>query len=191
MWSETDLDSEQFVSEHLLTGTNSRPKENGDYHHHSLDPVDPMMGPGGHNHLLRHEMLSDAMLGHVSSGEGGGLPSGLHSLHSLHSRDRDQVKWAPHQPQPAQAVSCSAAQPRPVPSVIKLSVTYRAKCTHHAPSTLSTWITWPPLSPVTWPHPCLNTPSCSFNIQHVLFTWWPWWRWLMRSVVDPILAKMF
>ena len=104
MWSETDLDSEQFVSEHLLTGTNSRPKENGDYHHHSLDPVDPMMGPGGHNHLLRHEMLSDAMLGHVSSGEGGGLPSGLHGLHS---RDRDQVKWAPHQSQPAQAVSCS------------------------------------------------------------------------------------
>lgn len=89
MWSETDLDSEQFVSEHLLTGTNARPKENGDYHHHhSLDPVDPMMGPGGHNHLLRHEMLSDAMLGHV--GEGGG------GLHSLHARDRDQVKWAPH-----------------------------------------------------------------------------------------------
>jgi len=82
MWSETDLDSEQFVSEHLLTGTNSRPKENGDYHHHSLDPVDPLMGPGGHNHLLRHEMLSDAMLGHVSSGDSG--------LASLATRDRDQ-----------------------------------------------------------------------------------------------------
>ena len=83
------MDSEQFVSEHLLTGTNSRPKENGDYHHHSqhsLDPVDPLMGPGGHNHLLRHEMLSDAMLGHVGSGDSG--------LPGLHSRDRDQVKWA-------------------------------------------------------------------------------------------------
>ena len=106
MWSETDLDSEQFVSEHLLTGTNTRPgpKENGDYHHHSLDPVDPLMGPGpgghmghmGHNHLLRHEMLSDAMLGHVSGDRDSGQGQGLHS------RDRDQVKWAP-----AQAVSCA------------------------------------------------------------------------------------
>ena len=107
MWSETDLDSEQFVSEHLLTGTNSRPKENGDYHHHSLDPVDPLMGPGpgGHNHLLRHEMLSDAMLGHVSSGDSG--------LASLATRDRDQVTWAP----PAtgghrQSAAASAAQCR-------------------------------------------------------------------------------
>ena len=96
MWSETDLDSEQFVSEHLLTGTNTRLKENGDYHHHSLDPVDPLMGPGGHNHLLRHEMLSDAMLGHVSGDRDSGQGQGLHS------RDRDQVKWAP-----AQAVSCA------------------------------------------------------------------------------------
>ena len=117
MWSETDLDSEQFVSEHLLTGTNSRPKENGDYHHHSLDPVDPLMGPGpgGHNHLLRHEMLSDAMLGHVSSGD-----SGLASLHTGHTRDRDQVKWAP----PAtgghrQSAAASTAQWGPVLSVIR------------------------------------------------------------------------
>ena len=122
MWSETDLDSEQFVSEHLLTGTNSRPKENGDYHHHSLDPVDPLMGPGpgGHNHLLRHEMLSDAMLGHVSGDRDSGQGQGLHS------RDRDQVKWAP----PAtgtQAVSCCLCCP--VPGVIKLSVKYRAQCT--------------------------------------------------------------
>lgn len=85
MWSETDLDSEHFVSENLLT--NSRPKENGDYHHsHSLDPVDPLMGPGpgGHSHLLRHEMLSDAMLGHVAPGAA-----------RLDTRDRDQVEWAP------------------------------------------------------------------------------------------------
>ena len=145
MWSETDLDSEQFVSEHLLTGTNSRPKENGDYHHHSLDPVDPLMGPGpgGHNHLLRHEMLSDAMLGHVSSGD-----SGLASLHTGHTRDRDQVKWAP----PAtgghrQSAAASAAQWGPVLSVIKLSGKYRAKCT--PPRTLYLDVTYHLTSPMS------------------------------------------
>ena len=155
MWSETDLDSEQFVSEHLLTGTNSRPKENGDYHHHSLDPVDPLMGPGpgGHNHLLRHEMLSDAMLGHVSSGD-----SGLASLHTGHTRDRDQVKWAP----PAtgghrQSAAVSAAQWGPVLSVIKLSGKYRAKCTPPAHCTCH-------LSPDLTHVSTLNPAQSTFNM---------------------------
>ena len=67
---------EQFQSEHLM---NHIPrKENGDYHHHehhvghSHDSLaDPL---AHHNHLLRHDMLTDAMLGHV-----------------VDTRDRDQV----------------------------------------------------------------------------------------------------
>lgn len=96
------------------------------------------MGPGGHNHLLRHEMLSDAMLGHV--GEGGG------GLHSLHARDRDQVKWAPHTsshrlhrqsaahccPAPGHSAECYQAI-SDIPGQVHPS---------HPPCTRRTWISW-------------------------------------------------
>lgn len=77
MWNETDLDTDQFVPEHLINHNNRvRLKENGDYPHphHSQDSLVDTLPH--HNHLLRHEMLTDAMLGHV-----------------VDARDRDQVKY--------------------------------------------------------------------------------------------------
>lgn len=73
MWNETNMD-DQYAPDHLLNHMSTRQKnvENGDYPHHSHDSlVDPVPH---HNHLLRHDMLTDAMLGHVDA------------------RDRDQVK---------------------------------------------------------------------------------------------------
>ena len=79
MWSETDLD-DHFVPEHLMNHMNSRQKnvENGDYPQHGHVSHDSLVDHAlpHHNHLLRHDMLTDAMLGHVPAD----------------SRDRDQVK---------------------------------------------------------------------------------------------------
>ena len=80
MWSETDLD-DHFMPEHLMNHMNSRQKnvENGDYHHpvHGVSHDSLVDTLPHHNHLLRHDMLTDAMLGHVGTD----------------SRDRDQVKY--------------------------------------------------------------------------------------------------
>ena len=78
MWNETDLDDQdhQFIPEHLVNHL-PRQKENGEFGH---------VRPGSHGNLVEsqhshllgvpsHDMLTDAMLGHIGIGE----------------RDRDQV----------------------------------------------------------------------------------------------------
>ena len=69
MWNETDLDTEreQFVPEHTVTvnPSNRIKAENGDYHHHHHSQDSLVDTLPHHNHLLRHELLTDAMLGHV------------------------------------------------------------------------------------------------------------------------------
>ena len=78
MWNETDLDDQdhQFIPEHLVNHL-PRQKENGEFGH---------VRPGSHGNLVEsqhshllgvpsHDMLTDAMLGHIGIGE----------------RDREQV----------------------------------------------------------------------------------------------------
>lgn len=63
MWNETDLD-DQFVPEHLVNHLNPRQKENGEFGHVGRSHDNLVE----HSHLLgvpSHDMLTDAMLGHI------------------------------------------------------------------------------------------------------------------------------
>ena len=85
MWNETDLD-DQFIPEHLVNHLNPRQKENGEFGHvgHVGRSHDNLM-ESQQSHLLgvpSHDMLTDAMLGHIHSGE----------------RDREQVTQAAGRP---------------------------------------------------------------------------------------------
>ena len=69
MWNETDLD-DQFVPEHLVNHLNTRQKENGEMRH--LARSEDNLMESQQSHLLglpSHDMLTDAMLGHIGSGE--------------------------------------------------------------------------------------------------------------------------
>ena len=82
MWNETDLDDQdhQFIPEHLVNHL-PRQKENGDFGHARPRSHDNLM-ESQHSHLLgvpSHDMLTDAMLGHIGIGE----------------RDREQVTIRP------------------------------------------------------------------------------------------------
>ena len=89
MWNETDLDDQdhQFIPEHLVNHL-PRQKENGEFGHVRPRSHDNLMETqhSQHSHLLgvpSHDMLTDAMLGHIGIGE----------------RDREQVTNLTNTPQ--------------------------------------------------------------------------------------------
>ena len=70
MWNETNLDDQdhQFIPEHLVNHL-PRQKENGEFGHVRPRSHDNLVE---HSHLLgvpSHDMLTDAMLGHIGIGE--------------------------------------------------------------------------------------------------------------------------
>ena len=85
MFHETNLDDQDhpFIHEHLVNHL-PRQKENGDFGHVRQPGSHSNLVESQHSHLLgvpSHDMLTDAMLGHIGIGE----------------RDRDQVTTEPPQ----------------------------------------------------------------------------------------------